>query len=238
MAGTFRPIPYVAGIFAAVLQLGCGGGPGVAEMPTPSDEAYLAAMQAGTASTGQGRMIIPQDLLQVTVFDAPELTRTVRVSEGGDVSLPLVGLVRAAGGTPRDLERTLAARLRTFLHEPHVAVEVAEHATQPVYVLGEVNQPGAFVPGSEDGLTILRAVSLARGFKPTAANRRTVVIRTAPTGERMQIPVDLSDVLRGRMPDIALQPNDVVYVPKNTERAVALGVVDALLRAVTFRAVF
>lgn len=217
------------------LQFGCAAGRSApADIPVPS------ALETGPDASGlAGRRIVPQDLLQVTVYDAPELTRAVRVSEAGDISLPLVGAVRAAGSTPRDLELALTAELRTYIHEPHVAVEVTEAAHQPVYVLGEVNQPGAFTPGlSDDGITILRAVSLARGFKPSAANRRTVVVRTAVTGERLQIPVDMEAVLRGESPDVPLQPNDVVYVPKNSEKAVALGVVDALLRVVTFRTVF
>lgn len=231
MAG--RAILSDAGIILLALQFGCAAGPGVpVDIPIPS-------APVDDASALAGRRIVPQDLLQVTVYDAPELTRAVRVSEAGDISLPLVGLVRAAGGTPRDLELALTAELRTYIHDPHVAVEVAEAADQPVYVLGEVNQPGAFTPGlSDDRITILRAVSLARGFKPSAANRRTVVVRTTATGERLQIPVDMEAVLRGESADVTLEPNDVVYVPTNTERAVALGVVDALLRVVTFRTVF
>lgn len=233
MAG--RAILPDVGMILIALQFGCSAGPGVpADIPIPS-----APDAVTDASALAGRRIVPQDLLQVTVYDAPELTRAVRVSEAGDISLPLVGTVRAAGGTPRDLELTLTAELRTYIHDPHVAVEVAEAADQPVYVLGEVNQPGAFTPGlSDDRITILRAVSLARGFKPSAANRRTVVVRTTATGERLQIPVDMEAVLRGESADVTLEPNDVVYVPTNTERAVALGVVDALLRVVTFRTVF
>jgi polysaccharide biosynthesis/export protein len=191
------------------------------------------------ASQPVARAIIPQDLLQVTVFAAPELSATTRVSDTGEISLPLIGAVRAAGNTTRELEHTLAERLRaSYMHDPRVSIEVKEEAAQPIYVLGEVNQPGAFTTAGQKGMTLLQAVSNARGFKPTAAYRRLVVIRTGDDGMRLQVPVNLDDVLKGRAPDMMLQTNDVVYVPKNTERAVALGLVDALLRVVTFRTVF
>jgi polysaccharide biosynthesis/export protein len=184
------------------------------------------------------RTIVPNDLLQVTVFQATELSGAVRVSAAGEVSLPLVGIVKVAGVSPREAEQLIALRLRTYLQEPNVTVEVKEAASEPVYVLGEVNQPGAFTSASQEPLTLLRAVSVARGLTPSAAQGRAVVIRTAPSGERLQMAVDLGDVLRGTSPDMQLKPNDVLYVPKSTERAVAQGVIDSLLRLVTFRAVF
>lgn len=227
----------IAGLLLLAAQPGCTAGR--AGPPPPNPTPLEIEQLTADASVAHARRIAPLDLLQVTVFEVADLTRAVRVSADGDISLPLVGLVRAAGATPRELEKALAEKLRTYMHEPHVAVVVTESATQPVYVLGEVNEPGAFTPGlSDSGMTLLRAVSLAGGFSRSAANSRTVVIRTGPSGERVQIPVNLDHVLRGAAADFPLVPNDVVYVPKNTERAVALGVVDALLRVVTFRTVF
>lgn len=182
------------------------------------------------------RRIMPRDLLEVTVFEAPELSGEVRVAETGGISLPLVGVIHAGGSTPRELEDALVARLSgTYMHDPHVSVQVKEEAAQPIYVLGEVNQAGAYGTADNEAMTILRAVSLARGLKPAAAPRRTVVIRTGPTGERLQLPVNLDEVLNGQSPDVMLQVNDIVYVPKNRGRVLTLGVIDALVRIMTFR---
>lgn len=231
--GTVARLFGIAGLLAGLLQPGCSSGQSAGlEVPVPD------AGAGADSPTNTGRRIVPQDVLQVTVFEAPELTRAVRVSEAGDISLPLLGLVKAAGGTPRELEAVLAAGLRTYMHEPHVSVAVTEPAEEPVYVLGEVNQPGAFTSSTGDGITVLRALSLARGFSQAAAASRTVVIRSGPGGQREQVPVDLEEMLRGRSPDLALRPNDVLYVPKNSQKAVVAGVVDALLRVVTFRTVF
>jgi polysaccharide export outer membrane protein len=219
-----------------------GGGPvpdagaGVAD-----GGAWLPPEQTGAAPPAAqvaDRPIAPDDVLDITVFGAEEFTRSVRVSAGGDISLPLIGVVRAAGQTPRELEEQLRTKLKSYMHEPNVSVEVKELATAAIYVVGEVNQPGAFVLNGRTGLTVLQAASMARGWKATSSPNRAVVIRTDPRGERVQIPIDVSDIVRGKMPDLALQANDVLYIPKNTEKAVALGVVDTLLRMVTFRAAF
>lgn len=225
------------GTIGFALQTACAG--------TPSGLAHAAAPQP-LLSNGEeqyvevgARTIVPRDLLQLTVFEAPELSGEFRVAETGDISLPLLGVMRAGGSTPRELEDALVARLSgTYMHDPHVSIQVKEEAAQPIYVLGEVNQAGAYGSTDNEAITILRAVSLARGLKPSAAAGRAVVIRTGPGGERLQLPVDLAEVLRGQSPDVILQANDVVYVPTNAGRAVTLGLLNALVRVVTFRTVF
>jgi polysaccharide biosynthesis/export protein len=143
------------------------------------------------------------------------------------------------GRTPRELEIALQDTLRrTYMHDPKVLVEVKEAGAQPVYVVGEVVQPGAYVQSGPDRLTVLRAVAVAKGLRPSAAQGRLIVLRPQPGAEALKIPVNVNDVVKGRSPDFALLPNDVVYVPKNTERAVVVGVVEGLMRVVTLRAVF
>lgn len=212
----------------------------------PTPEQATAGQAAGPVQPGasaarpdSGRTIVPGDLLEVLVYDAPDLSRAVRVSDAGDISLPLLGVIQVNGKTARQLESVVQDMLRgTYMVDPHVAIEVKEAAPQPVYVLGEVNQPGAFASGSPGGLTLLQAVAIARGLKPTASQKRAVIIRYRADGDPLQIPVNIADVVKGKAPDPVLQPSDVVYVQKNSERAVALGLIDAALRAVTFKAVF
>lgn len=216
------------------LQAACAGTP-PHPLSSSAPQPLVPGVEGG-AAVAADRSIVPHDLLQVTVFEAPEVGGEVRVSETGEVSLPLVGVLRAGGRTPRELEDTLVARLSgAYLRDPHVSIQVKEQAPQPIYVLGEVNQAGAYGAGESGTMTLVRAVALARGLKPGAAAGRTVVIRTTSTGERLQVPVNLGDVLRGRSPDVILEVNDVVYVPNHTGRAVTLGVLDALVRVVTYR---
>jgi polysaccharide biosynthesis/export protein len=222
----------------ALLSVGLGVAPACVPRSPPGALPLPHVAGVGEGETNQDRLIVAGDLLLISVFGASDLSRGVRVSAAGDIALPLIGVTRAAGGTPRQLEQDLSVKFRTYMREPSVTVEVTEAAARPVYVLGAVNQPGAFIPTGSQDLTVLRAISVARGLDPAAAGSRAVVIRTSSGGERHQFPIDVNAVLRGAATDIQLQPNDVVYVPKNTERVIALGVVDALLRLVTFRGVF
>jgi polysaccharide biosynthesis/export protein len=179
------------------------------------------------------------DLLEITVLEAPEFSRPVRVSERGEISLPLAGIIAAGGLTARELERTIADRLRErYMLDPQVTVEVKEIRSHPIYVMGEVNRPGAFPLGGTQRITVLHAVTLGQGLRPMAAKNRTVIIRTMRGGDRVKIPVNLGEVLAGRASDVTLQSNDIVFVPTNAARSVASGVFTAILRIVTFRAVF
>jgi polysaccharide export outer membrane protein len=236
MAACSRPGAALTIVVSLFFQAACAK---QSQTLYPAEQNPTQVLSEGATAPARGRSILPQDLLQVTVFEAEELGGAFRVSDAGEIAVPLVGPINARGRTPRELEQALVAKLRaTYMHDPHVTVEVKEEAPRPIYVLGEVAQPGAFSTAGQDGLTLLRAVTIARGLTPRASHKRAFVIRTMGNGDRLQMTVNLEDVLKGRAADMALQANDVVYIPKNTERAVATGVIDALLRVFTFRAVF
>lgn len=113
------------------------------------------------------------DVLDIGVFEAPELNRRVRVSAGGEISLPLLGSVPVAGLTPRELELNLQELLkRTYMKDPHVSVFVRDVQSHPVSVMGAVRKPGVFqVQGAKSLLEIL---SLAEGLSDDAGD--TVII--------------------------------------------------------------
>lgn len=117
-----------------------------------------------------------EDLLDTTVFEAPELNRLVRVSASGEISLPLLGGVKAAGLTPREFEVALEELLRIYMKEPHVSVLVREMESHLVSVVGAVKKPGVFrIRGSK---TILEMLSMAEGLAQDAGDT-VVVMRSA-----------------------------------------------------------
>jgi polysaccharide biosynthesis/export protein len=111
----------------------------------------------------------PNDLLTITVLEAPDLSQPVRVSADGEISMPLLGNIKAAGLTPRELELVLQALLRrTYMKDPHVSVAVTEMQSHTVSVLGAVKNPGAFqIRGTK---TLLEMLSMAGGLAPEAGN--------------------------------------------------------------------
>jgi polysaccharide export outer membrane protein len=123
----------------------------------------------------------PDDLLQITVFEAPDLNRTLRVSASGEISPQLLGPVKAAGLTPRQLELVLQELLRrTYMKDPHVGVFVQELQSHPVSVVGAVKRPGVFqIRGTK---TVLELLSMAEGLADDAGDT-VLVMRGASTSK-------------------------------------------------------
>src|SRR6266853_1947191 len=123
----------------------------------------------------------PDDLLDITVFEAPELDRSLRVSANGEISLQLLGPVKAGGLTPRQLESVLQELLRrTYMKDPHVGVFVRELQSHPVSVVGAVKRPGVFqIRGTK---TVLELLSMAEGLADDAGDTVLVMRGASTTG--------------------------------------------------------
>jgi polysaccharide export outer membrane protein len=115
----------------------------------------------------------PEDLLEISVFEAPELNRAVRVSASGEISLPLLGVVQSAGLTPKALEFVMQELLRrSYMKDPHVSVFMREMQSHPVSVFGAVKKPGVFqIDGPKSLVEIL---SMAEGLAEDAGD--TVIV--------------------------------------------------------------
>ena len=114
------------------------------------------------------------DVLAINVLQAPELNISVRVAEAGDISLPLIGVMRASLLTTRELEEAIKERLRAgFIRDPEVTVLVTEVRSRGVSVVGAVHRPGLIqVRGST---TLLEVLSLAGGLADNAGDSVMVV---------------------------------------------------------------
>jgi polysaccharide biosynthesis/export protein len=111
------------------------------------------------------------DLIGVTVYDAPELTRTIRVSSEGDILLPMVKHpIRAAGLYPEELEKAIAAALTDdhVLVDPVVTVSIVEYRSHPITVVGAVKMPLTFQ--ASGNVTLLDAISRAQGLTDNAGS--------------------------------------------------------------------
>ena len=125
----------------------------------------------------QEYVIGPEDVLDINVFEAPEMNRDVRVSASGEISLPLLGAVAAGGHTPRELETNLEELLRQkYMKDPHVSVFVRDMQSHPVSVMGAVRKPGIFqIRGNK---TLLEILSLAEGLADDAGED-VIILRRA-----------------------------------------------------------
>lgn len=160
-------------------------------------------------------LISPQDLLEVTVFKVPDLTRELRVDSRGQITYPLIGQVRAQGMKPAQLERIIAQKLeQSYMNNPQVTVVVKESVQNRVTVDGAVKKAGVF-PVAGD-MTVLQAIALAGGLEANADMHSAILLRKNAHGQVSQQPIDLGAIREGRMQDLALLQDDRIVVQEGT----------------------
>lgn len=261
------------------------------------------------------------DLVEVKVFNVPELTSEMRVTGDGNISLALVGSVHIADLTTPEAERAIHDKLVDggFLRNPQVTVFVKEFVTQGVSVLGEVNKPGiypllgarrmfdaisaaggltdkagrvvtiarrdkpdeplsitmdknaakstasnveifpgdtilvskagvvyvvgevgrpsGFIMDNNESLTVLQAIALAQGLGRDAKLKESKIIRKTPEGLKEML-FDLGKLLEGKQSDIAMQNEDILFIPRNGAKAAARRSLEAIVQAATGVAIY
>lgn len=154
-----------------------------------------------------------EDMLAISVWREPEISRTVPVRPDGKVSLPLIGEIQAKGLTPKQLQANLTVALRSYLANPEVTVIVQEVRSQKFNILGEVARPGSY-PLSKP-TSVVDALAIAGGFRDFAKVKKIYILRVQPNGSPVKIPFNYKDVVeRNRFEqNVALQPDDTIIVP-------------------------
>ncbi|MFN3944918.1 MAG: polysaccharide biosynthesis/export family protein [Allosphingosinicella sp.] len=167
----------------------------------------------------QDYRIGPLDTVSVAVFQEPELSaEAIQVDAAGNITLPLIGSVAAAGRSASELAAVIADRLGArYLENPQVTVSVSGSVSQKVTVQGEVNQAGVY--DIKGRTTLLEALALARGETRVAALQEVVVFRTV-NGQRMGAVFDVRAIRSGQAEDPAIVGNDIVVVGYSQARAI------------------
>lgn len=177
---------------------------------------YAAAQQAARQPIASADYRLgPRDQVEIEVFEVPELNATLRVADDGNVTLPVVGAVPAAGLTVSELADALKSRLEAdYVTRASVRVVLTEVLSKTVTVLGAVNRPGAH--GHPGDWTLLEAIAAAGGLAADHGNR-VLVQRRAGNGLADQVSIALAELVEGADPrvNLPLLPDDLV----NVERA-------------------
>jgi polysaccharide biosynthesis/export protein len=178
----------------------------VAATPVTQASVTHAKVSSGAASS-QFDSIRPLDVLDISVFEVPELTKTVQVAANGDIDLPLIGQTQAAGKTPMALQQELQAQLGAkYLQNPQVLVSVKESTANQVTISGEIKAPGIYPVTPET--TLLQVVSKAGGFAENADS--TVLVIRQAGGRRSAARFDVDAIQTGNARDPRLQPGDIL----------------------------
>ena len=152
------------------------------------------------------------DLLETTVLEAAELNRSLRVSAGGEISMPPLGTVKAVGLVPQQLEAVIRELLRrSIMNDPHVAVFLREMNSHPVSVTGAVKKPGVFHISGPKGL--LEVLSMSEGLADDAGNTVLVMRGANYSAETNRVPEDGNTAsLETSLPGAALPDATTVEV--------------------------
>ncbi len=152
------------------------------------------------------------DLIQISVYDEPDLSLDVRIGLSGDISFPLLGDVTVAGLSPKELELNLIKRLKgPYLLDPSVTVSIVEY--RPFYVTGEVEKPGSYA--FHPGLTIDKAISIAGGFTERASKGKIFVMHDQSPYESIAEDAQRSKEKKTVKLYDVVQPGDVITVEQS-----------------------
>jgi polysaccharide biosynthesis/export protein len=198
-------------------------------VPLPrSAEALTSVATPGNAAYKIG----PQDVLDVSVFKVPDLTRSVQVADTGTINLPLLGEVPAAGKTARELERHLAKQLGAkYLQSPQVTVYVKEYNSQRVTVEGAVKTPG--VHTLKGRTSLLQFIAMSGGLD--AVSDSAVVVFRRTDGKRYAARFDIDEIRAGRAEDPTIMAGDVIVVSTSAMKSAWQDFLKALPVASAFR---
>ncbi len=147
-----------------------------------------------------------EDVVEVSVWKEPDLSRTVPIRPDGKITLPLLGDVQAEGLKPAELEQNVAKSLAPYVRDPHVTVIVHDVNGSKVYVTGMVGHPGAFP--LRNSMNVLQALAMAGGLAEFADRGDIKVLHA--DGRRVE--VDYDSLVSGES-KVTLGPGDTVVVP-------------------------
>lgn len=190
------------------------------EPPQPPSTVASAAsaptVAAGPVAKNQedeSFIIGPDDILAVSVWKEPEISRSIPVRSDGKITLPLVGELQAGGQTPKQLQMAIATKLQNYISEPEVTVMVQEVRSQRFNILGQVAKPGSYL--ISNSARVLDAIALAGGFRDFAKKKSIYVLRQSANGQQSRLPFNYAEVVKGKNPEqnVELKPHDTVVVP-------------------------
>ncbi len=209
-----RILGILGGLVLALALAGCQSPPAArSAVQTP---ATLSVPDSTLPIQSADVRIGPMDLLEISVFGAPDLDNSYQVDFEGKLKLPLVGTIPAAGYTASELATHLERRLgEKYLQDPDVTVRVTEASKRYMTVDGSVQKPGMYPVDGQ--LTLLQAIALSGGPTDSANPRRVVVFRQID-GKRNAAGFNLKEIREGDAEDPVVYANDIIVVDGSEAR--------------------
>lgn len=207
-SNVFRNILTIA---AAVLLL-FSAQPQTAAAAEKAKSAKDAKAAAKAIAQSPDYVIGIEDVIEISVWKNPDLSKTVMVRPDGMISLPLVGELKAAGLTPAQLRDALNEVLKEYQETVVTSVIVQEVNSYRIFILGEVMSPGTYTMTRR--MSVIQAIALAGGFNPFAS-RKIVLVRENGNSIAEKIEIRFDDIVdtdARRDKNLILKPGDTVFV--------------------------
>ncbi|WGM41137.1 polysaccharide biosynthesis/export family protein [Caulobacter sp. NIBR1757] len=223
----------VLALVASVLLAACtGGGSGKMADGALYGQALPPPDPTRAVVGAEEYRVGPMDTLDVSVYQAPDVSRIVQVDAAGQIGMPIIGAVPVAGKTVNEIRDELTTRLKArYLRSPEVTVSVKEFASQKVTVDGSVSQPGVYPLIGKT--TLIQAVAMARGVNREANEKKVAVFRMV-NNQRMVAVFDLNSIRTGKIDDPQIFANDVVFVDRSGGKTLWRDVISAVPLIGTF----
>lgn len=177
----------------------------------------VAAHAAAAVGTPTSYQLCPLDVLNIKVFNEPDLDTVYKVSASGQIVMPLIGSVKVAGLTLSEAQNKIKELYEhDYLTNANISIFVAEYAPRRVYVIGQVNRPGEVLFPNEEELTLSRAIANAGGTTRIAKDRSINVKRKLSDGSIRVFEVDLRSILNDKnVTDFPLRDGDTIEVQES-----------------------
>lgn len=218
VSASYRRLFNVAGLMA-VSWLMALTGQGQGDLPPPlltTNANLFASMEA----LDDAQLLGPGDRVSYRVIEDKDETRSLVVTDAGELDVPYLGRVKAADKTCKALASEIKAALEKDLYYQAtviVAIDQLNKKRGNVYLVGQIRQPGPQDIPSDEVFTLSKAVLRAGGFSDFADKKKVKLTRKAPTNdvETLTFVVDLAEILeKGRTEkDLKLEPGDLIFVP-------------------------
>ena len=173
---------------------------------------FTSPLTFATSEQDGPYLIGPEDILEISVWKDPDLTKQVVVRPDGRISFPLIGEVEAGDHSVEWLEKEIKKRIKEYVPDARVCVSVIQINSIKIYVTGKVARPGEYRIGKK--LNVIQAISLAGGISTFADANSILILRTENSSQN-KIPFNYDKVKKGENleQNIILETGDVVVVP-------------------------
>jgi len=167
---------------------------------------------AGSVKNISSYILRPTDALSAEMYMDPNIRiQQLRISQDGEVILPLIGSVKIEGLTLQEAQKKIHDLYAKFYKNPNIILTITQFSQRRVYVNGFVGAPGPVLIPPEEEMTLSRAISSARGILPRGSRTDVKITRTYK-GVNEVYSVNMRDIDTGKALDFPLMEDDVIYV--------------------------